>query len=265
MNARVLHYERNFFIIKFRSHEDLLTILGNCPYAVEGGLLVLRRCSDTEDLALDGIRIDKLSVRVRMHGVPITLLNYAGARDLAKRVGEVALVKEDYVSLHRLCWCFSEMQIQKNSQNKSSQTWKFQKKVDSKAADVVTDTQSSDSSFCMKIRKAQSDTDIPAHSKFSTLDKAKSRIKANSQGGWRMKVDSDDEDEPDSDIVDQPHRRKRHSKDSKAKFPRKVKKRSCEAALQDFPCSFQLQNQAQDSSSLNGIAAVEPEQLPSQK
>ncbi|CAI9106192.1 OLC1v1005277C1 [Oldenlandia corymbosa var. corymbosa] len=97
--TRVLHYDRNFFVIKFASRSELPMILDNGPYAIEGGLLILRCCYDDEDLVLDGIKIDKLSIWVRMHRVPISMLNYRGVADLARRVGEVAIIKEDCVSL----------------------------------------------------------------------------------------------------------------------------------------------------------------------
>ncbi|CAI9114997.1 OLC1v1015827C1 [Oldenlandia corymbosa var. corymbosa] len=322
MNARILQRDRNLFIIKFHSCKDLLTILDNGPYAVEGGLLVLCRCYDHKDLALGNIWIDKLSVWVRMYGVPITLLNYAGARDLAKRVGEVALVKKDCVflrkatyvlakdgstssreeddqnlmisddeesfpldglndsmygsstgasvvpstfvpnvpdfppldvsspdnvfcafisaefsdsdtstmsppSIHNISHSLARLddfvigsaiaslkcrskRVQKAKAHKQGKT----KKGSSRAADAVSDSQSSESSFCMKIRKAQSDTDIPARPRFSATIKAQIENKANSQGGWYMKVESEDDDESDLETVDQTDSRKCHSEDS---------------------------------------------------
>ncbi|CAI9089884.1 OLC1v1024533C1 [Oldenlandia corymbosa var. corymbosa] len=101
MYTRILHYDRNFFIIKFASRADLLMVLDNGPYVVDGGLLILRRMYDDEDLALDSLQIDRLSVWVRMHGAAITSYNYRGARDLTKNLGDIAIIKEDCVNLKK--------------------------------------------------------------------------------------------------------------------------------------------------------------------
>ncbi|CAI9112889.1 OLC1v1013392C1 [Oldenlandia corymbosa var. corymbosa] len=317
----------------------------------KGGLLVLRRYYDDEDLALDSIRIDKFSVWVRTHGVPISLLNYARARDLAKRVRHIALVKEDCVSLRKATYVraksqftakgilsmfdnssgasvvpfvfipivndfppsdnsspenvfcpfiFAEFSYSESSslssppihnistsparnddivicqlerdmayyassdegdfaahsvkkgfagaslkcrskriQKPKAHRHGMAKKKSSNAIDVGTDTQSSCNSFCMKVKKAQLEAEIPARPKFLVLNKAQSRTKAHSQGGWRMKVESDDEDESESVTVEQIDSQKRHSDDSEAELPTKMKKRSCDAALPVF--SFSLQ------------------------
>ncbi|CAI9106407.1 OLC1v1005556C1 [Oldenlandia corymbosa var. corymbosa] len=111
MYTRILHYDRNFFIIKFASRADLLLALDNEPYAVDGGLLVLRRMYDHEDLVLDNIQIDKISVWVRMHGAAITSYNYRGPRDLVKNLGDIALIKEDCVNLRKATYILVKVWI----------------------------------------------------------------------------------------------------------------------------------------------------------
>ncbi|CAI9094931.1 OLC1v1030763C1 [Oldenlandia corymbosa var. corymbosa] len=104
VTVRVLHYDRNFFILKFMNRAEMMAILDNGPYAVNGGLLILHRCYDHEDLVLDSIKIEKMSIWVRLHGVPITSMNYRSLEDLARRVGDVEVIKQDCVSLRKITY-----------------------------------------------------------------------------------------------------------------------------------------------------------------
>ncbi|CAI9114852.1 OLC1v1015661C1 [Oldenlandia corymbosa var. corymbosa] len=60
--ARVQHYDMNFFVIRFLCKNDLLAVLDNGPYAVHGGLLILRRWYADDEIVLDRVRIMKLSM-----------------------------------------------------------------------------------------------------------------------------------------------------------------------------------------------------------
>ncbi|CAI9094572.1 OLC1v1030332C1 [Oldenlandia corymbosa var. corymbosa] len=104
VTVRVPHYDRNFFVLKFMNRYEMMAILDNGSYVVNGSLLILRRCNDHEDLALDSIKIEKLSIWVRMHGVPITSMNYRALEDLASRIGEVACIKQDCVFLRKITY-----------------------------------------------------------------------------------------------------------------------------------------------------------------
>ncbi|CAI9106088.1 OLC1v1005146C1 [Oldenlandia corymbosa var. corymbosa] len=66
--ARVTHYDRNLFVIRFLSKTDLLASFDNGPYAVHGGLLILRRWYEDDDIVLGQVRITKLSIWVRRCG-----------------------------------------------------------------------------------------------------------------------------------------------------------------------------------------------------
>ncbi|CAI9091160.1 OLC1v1026112C1 [Oldenlandia corymbosa var. corymbosa] len=90
---------------------EMLAILDNGPYAVNGGLLILRRCYDHEDLVLESIKIEKMSIWVCLHGVPITSMNYRSLEDLARRVGDVETIKQDCVSLRKITYVRAKVWI----------------------------------------------------------------------------------------------------------------------------------------------------------
>ncbi|CAI9096810.1 OLC1v1033031C1 [Oldenlandia corymbosa var. corymbosa] len=104
VTVRVMHYDRNFFILKFMNRDEMLAILDNGPYAVNGGLLILHRCYDHEDLVLESLKIEKMSIWVRLHGVPITSMNYRSLEALARRVGDIETIKQDCVSLCKITY-----------------------------------------------------------------------------------------------------------------------------------------------------------------